>query len=85
MAWVRMESGSLWPAVVLHGSSNLLANPVPAAIGAPTDPVGGNFHTALPGGWPSWIVMAAVIAMLAATGRYRASGHGVHALLGTRS
>ncbi|WP_165436185.1 CPBP family intramembrane glutamic endopeptidase [Amycolatopsis suaedae] len=71
MAWIRMESGSLWPAVALHGSSNLLANPIPAVIGTATDPANANVHTSLPGSWPSWIAMAIVIGALALTGRYR--------------
>ncbi|MEJ3654748.1 CPBP family intramembrane glutamic endopeptidase [Actinomycetes bacterium KLBMP 9759] len=71
MAWIRLESGSLWPAVALHGSSNLLANPIPATLGAATDAVGGHFHTSLPGGWPSWIVMGTLIMLLAAAGRPR--------------
>jgi uncharacterized protein len=71
MAWIRLASGSLWPAVFLHGSSNLLANPIPMVLGAASDPANGNLHTSIPGGWPSWIVMSGVIAVLAATGQYR--------------
>jgi uncharacterized protein len=85
MAWIRLESGSLWPAVVLHGASNLVANQIPGAIGTSTDPSTGVFHTSLPGGWPSWIAMAVVIALLAVTGRFRAAAPGVKGLLGTRS
>ncbi|BCK59125.1 CPBP family intramembrane glutamic endopeptidase [Nocardia wallacei] len=70
MAWIRIASGSLWPAVVLHGSSNLLANPIPATIGAATGPVGA-FQTSVPGSWPSWIAMSAIIAVLVMTGQYR--------------
>ncbi|WP_051580180.1 CPBP family glutamic-type intramembrane protease [Pseudonocardia acaciae] len=71
MGWLRLASANLWPAVVLHGSSNLLANPIPPTIGQATDPATANLATSLPGGWPSWVAMAVIIAGLAATGRYR--------------
>lgn len=72
MAWIRIASGSLWPAVILHGSSNLLVNPIPAVVGAAVDPRATAFHTSIPGSWPSWIALSTVIAVLVVTGRFRA-------------
>jgi uncharacterized protein len=68
MAWLRLTTGSIWPAVVAHASANAVAGQVPAAFGTATDPAGATFHTTL-AGWPGWIVMAAAIAVLVATGR----------------
>jgi membrane protease YdiL (CAAX protease family) len=38
MAWIRLEAGSLWPAVVMHGASNLVANRSPAHLHGPVGP-----------------------------------------------
>ena len=70
MAWLRLATGSLWPAVIAHAAANGVASQVPAAFGAPSDPAGATFHTTL-AGWPGWLVMAAAVAVLAATGRLR--------------
>ncbi|MBF6332844.1 CPBP family intramembrane glutamic endopeptidase [Nocardia transvalensis] len=66
-AWLRMRSDSVWPAVLAHSASS------GASIGlifllsdseTPIDPLRVGMT-----GWPGWIVMGTVVAVLAATGR----------------
>jgi len=33
MAWITLKSGSLWPAVILHGSDNLFTQEIFGALG----------------------------------------------------
>ncbi|MCO1659062.1 CPBP family intramembrane glutamic endopeptidase [Pseudonocardia humida] len=68
MAWLRLATGSIWPAVAAHASANGLALQIPAAFGAPTDPAGAVFDTTL-AGWPGWVAMAVAVGVLLATGR----------------
>jgi uncharacterized protein len=67
MAWLRLATGSIWPAVVAHAAANGVASQIPAAFGAATDSAGATFGTSL-AGWPGWIAMAVAVAVLAATG-----------------
>ncbi|WP_102101036.1 CPBP family intramembrane glutamic endopeptidase [Tsukamurella tyrosinosolvens] len=69
MAWIRLSSNSIWPAVALHGSSNMIANQIPAAVGT-TDPTPG-FTVLVPTSWLTWLAMLALIAAIAAVGGFR--------------
>ncbi|GAA1283023.1 hypothetical protein GCM10009609_54650 [Pseudonocardia aurantiaca] len=40
MAWLRLSTGSIWPAVVAHASANVVAGQIPAAFGEAADPAG---------------------------------------------
>ncbi|MFW5417857.1 CPBP family intramembrane metalloprotease [Nocardiopsis sp. CNT-189] len=60
LSWLRLRSGTVWPAAVGHASLNHLALTVgllPAAAEPRTDPL-----DAAATGWPGWAVMAALIA-----------------------
>jgi membrane protease YdiL (CAAX protease family) len=66
LGWLRLASGSVWPAVIAHGSLNGLGPLVLvlAREGAPLD-------TAQAGitGWPGWLLMGALVALLVLTGK----------------
>jgi membrane protease YdiL (CAAX protease family) len=68
LGWLRLRSGSVWPAVVAHGAFNaaagLLSLVIAAGVVADSAVVG-------PLGWVAWIVMAAVIVVLVTTGQFR--------------
>lgn len=68
LGWSRLRTGSVWPAVVAHGALNASAGMlgVLAAAGQSPDPalVG-------PLGAVSWLVLAVVVGVLAATGQFR--------------
>jgi membrane protease YdiL (CAAX protease family) len=68
IGWLRLRSASVWPAVFAHGAFNAAAGflILIAAAGTSADPVAVG-----PLGWAAWIVMAAVIAILALTGQFR--------------
>lgn len=70
MGWLRLRSGSVWPAVLAHGSLNTLgqATLLFAAAGQTPD-----FALIAPTGVSMWIVLAVVIAALALTGLFRPS------------
>ncbi|MEV0385508.1 CPBP family intramembrane glutamic endopeptidase [Nonomuraea sp. NPDC050643] len=70
LGWLRLAAGSIWPAVVAHSAANLIASAIPAVLGRPVGTVDAAFHTSL-SGWPGWVVMAAVLAVLVVTGRFR--------------
>ncbi|HYO67903.1 MAG TPA: CPBP family intramembrane glutamic endopeptidase [Archangium sp.] len=64
LGWMRLATGSIWSAVIAHGSLNALG-PVVMVLGhagAPPD-------TALVGmtGWPGWLVLAALVGLLVLT------------------
>ncbi len=64
LGWMRLATGSLWPAVISHGSLNALG-PVVMVLGhAGTPP-----DTALVGitGWPGWLLLAALVGLLRLT------------------
>jgi uncharacterized protein len=68
VGWLRLRSASVWPCVFAHGAANAAGGFIALVYmaGTPVDPV-----AAGPGGWATWIVMAVVIAVLAATGQFR--------------
>lgn len=68
IGWLRLRTGSVWPAVFAHGAFNAAAGFLflVAVDGTAADPVALG-----PLGWVAWIVMAAVIAVLALTGQFR--------------
>jgi membrane protease YdiL (CAAX protease family) len=68
IGWLRLRSGSVWPAVLAHGGFNASAGflLLVAAADSPSDPVAVG-----PLGWVSWIVMVAVILLLVAAGAFR--------------
>jgi uncharacterized protein len=68
VGWLRLRSASVWPCVFAHSAANAAGGFIALVYmaGTPVDPV-----AAGPGGWATWIVMAVVIAVLAATGQFR--------------
>ena len=68
LGWLRLRTGSVWPAVFAHGAFNATAGFLLLVVAADTsaDPVSTG-----PLGWVTWIVMALVIAVLALTGQFR--------------
>ncbi|MBV9357629.1 MAG: CPBP family intramembrane metalloprotease [Chloroflexi bacterium] len=68
VGWLRLRSASVWPCVFAHGAVNATGGFVVlvSTAGVPIDPV-----AAGPLGWATWIVMAVVIAVLAATGQFQ--------------
>ncbi|MBO3087929.1 CPBP family intramembrane metalloprotease [Cellulomonas sp. zg-ZUI40] len=66
LGWLRLRSGSLWPAVVGHGALNAAAGLVLllAAAGETTD-----MAVVGPLGLVGWAVLAVVVGVLAATGQ----------------
>ncbi|GAA1783517.1 CPBP family intramembrane glutamic endopeptidase [Leucobacter iarius] len=67
--WLRLRSGSVWPAVVGHGALNAAAGTfmLLAASGAPLDPA-----LVSPLGAAGWIVLGAVALGLGLSGQFRA-------------
>ena len=66
--WVRLRSGSVWPAVIGHGALNASAGPfmLLSAADAPME-----MWLVNPLGAPGWIVVAVVAAILALTGQFK--------------
>lgn len=66
IGWLRLRSASVWPAVFAHGAVNGATGAlfIFVAAGADDSVV---FGTLL--GWPGWILLAAVIVVLAVTGQ----------------
>lgn len=66
LGWLRLRSGSVWPAAIGHGFVNAVAGlPVLfATAGVPVD----NATTGLLG-WTGWVVMAAALVVVAALTR----------------
>ncbi|MBN6190373.1 CPBP family intramembrane metalloprotease [Microbacterium sp. SSW1-47] len=64
--WLRLRSGSVWPAVVAHGSLNAAAGMV--VLFAATQP---DLALAGPLGVAAWLVAAVVILVLLLTGQFR--------------
>ncbi|AKI99634.1 CAAX prenyl protease-like protein [Archangium gephyra] len=64
LGWMRLATGSIWSAVLAHGSLNALG-PVVAFLGHAGSPP----DTALVGitGWPGWLVLAALVGVLVLT------------------
>ncbi|WP_019855267.1 CPBP family intramembrane glutamic endopeptidase [Actinopolyspora mortivallis] len=66
LGWLRLASGSVWPAAVAHGFLNASAV-LPAVFNAPGEPVS-NVSVGLLG-WSGWIVLALLILVLVALQR----------------
>ncbi|QRK11876.1 CPBP family intramembrane metalloprotease [Archangium violaceum] len=66
LGWMRLATGSIWPAVLAHGSLNALG-PIVIMLGYAEKPI----DTALVGltGWPGWLVLAALVGVLVLTRR----------------
>lgn len=64
--WLRLRSGSVWPAVVAHGALNAAGGMVLIFAAALPD-----LALAGPLGVAGWIVVAVVVAVLAVTGQFR--------------
>ncbi|MCT1363773.1 MULTISPECIES: CPBP family intramembrane glutamic endopeptidase [unclassified Microbacterium] len=64
--WLRLRSGSLWPAVVAHGSLNAAAGMIMIVAAVQPD-----LALAGPLGVAGWIVAAVVALVLALTGQFR--------------
>ncbi|MFB9383690.1 lysostaphin resistance A-like protein [Pseudonocardia petroleophila] len=65
--WLRLRSGSVWPAALAHASINGAAGSslLFAAAGEPVDTTQATIL-----GWSGWIVPFALVAVLVATGRF---------------
>lgn len=68
LGWARLRTGSVWPAVVAHGSLNAAGGAVVLFVAA-----GESADMAVVGplGVVSWGVLAIVVAVLAVTGQFR--------------
>ena len=68
LGWLRLRTGSVWPAVIGHASLNGLGQFIVFFL-----PLGATPDAALAGplGVASWIVLAVVVAALAAFGQFR--------------
>ncbi|HEX8440946.1 CPBP family intramembrane glutamic endopeptidase [Archangium sp.] len=66
LGWMRLATGSIWPAVLAHGSINGLGALV-LLVGHAGTPI----DTAKVGltGWPGWLVLAALVGVLVLTRR----------------
>lgn len=64
--WLRLRSGSVWPAVIAHGALNAAGGMV--LVVAATAP---DMALAGPLGVATWVVVAVVVAVLAVTGQFR--------------
>ncbi|MFI9846259.1 type II CAAX prenyl endopeptidase Rce1 family protein [Nonomuraea sp. NPDC051941] len=70
LGWLRLAAGSIWPAVAAHAAANLIASAFPAILGRPVNVADAAFHASL-SGWPGWLVMAILLAVLVVTGQFR--------------
>lgn len=68
LGWLRLRTGSIWPAVVAHSTFNASAGVLTLvlAAGESPDPI-----SVGPLGWVAWIVMAIVVCTLILTGQMR--------------
>jgi membrane protease YdiL (CAAX protease family) len=73
LGWMRLATGSIWPAVLAHGSLNSLG-PLVVILGYEGKPL----DTALVGltGWPGWLVLAALVGVLVRTRQLPVRGTG---------
>ncbi len=71
LGWLRLRSGSLWPAVVAHGSLNAVGGLVALLVAAGEAP---DMAVVGPLGLVGWGVLAVVAVVLAATGQLRRRG-----------
>ena len=68
LGWMRLRTGSVWPAVIAHGALNASGGAVLLVFAAGTDP---SLTLVNPLGVAGWIVLGAVIIALAVTGQFR--------------
>ncbi len=68
LGWLRLASGSIWPAAIAHGFING-ATPLFFLLLTPAGDTVDTVSTGLTG-WPGWIMMAVLIAVLVATRRF---------------
>ena len=68
LGWLRLRTGSIWPAVFAHGAFNAAAGFLLLVVAADTS---ADAVSTSPLGWVTWIVMAAVIVVLVLTGQFR--------------
>jgi membrane protease YdiL (CAAX protease family) len=66
--WLRLRSGSVWPAALAHGSFNAAAGF--SLIFAAADPPIDTAHATILG-WSGWLVPAVLVIVLVATGQFR--------------
>ncbi|GIT78650.1 abortive infection protein [Leifsonia sp. LS1] len=68
IGWLRLRSGSVWPAVFAHGAFNASAGvgALLLAAGSPASPA-----ALLPLGWTGWIVCTAIAVVLVLCGQFR--------------
>ncbi|MFF7291888.1 CPBP family intramembrane glutamic endopeptidase [Microbacterium sp. NPDC008134] len=64
--WLRLRSGSVWPAVIAHGALNAAAGMVLVVAATPPD-----MALAGPLGVATWIVLVVVVLVLLVTGQFR--------------
>ena len=79
IGWLRLRSGSVWPAALAHGGFNAAAgfSLLVAAADSPHDPV-----AVSPVGWVTWIVMVTTIVALTLSGQIRAATQGESSAIG---
>lgn len=68
IGWLRLRSGSVWPAVFAHGAFNASAGvgALLLAAGSPASPI-----ALLPLGWTGWIVCTVIAVVLVLCGQFR--------------
>ncbi|MGO1628054.1 MAG: lysostaphin resistance A-like protein [Microbacterium sp.] len=66
--WLRLRTGSVWPAVFAHGALNAVGQATMLFTAAGTEP---DPALIAPMGVPMWIVLAVVIVVLIAAGQFR--------------
>ncbi|MFF2051010.1 CPBP family intramembrane glutamic endopeptidase [Leifsonia sp. NPDC058194] len=68
IGWLRLRSGSVWPAVFAHGAFNASAGvgALLLAAGSPASPL-----ALLPLGWTGWIVCTIIAVVLVLCGQFR--------------
>ncbi|WP_119697118.1 CPBP family intramembrane glutamic endopeptidase [Microbacterium halotolerans] len=66
--WLRLRTGSVWPAVFAHGALNSVGQATLLFTAAGTEP---DPALIAPMGVPMWIVLAVVIIVLMVTGQFR--------------
>ena len=67
--WLRLRSGSVWPSALAHGSFNAAAG-LSVVFSSASQPFDATQATIL--GWTGWIVPIVIVAVLVATGQFRA-------------
>ncbi len=73
LGWMRLSTGSIWPAVIAHGALNATGGVLPLLVRA-----GSSYDSVHVGitGWTGWILPLATVLVLIATRRMPAIGRG---------